>query len=322
VTPTPSPSAAVEPAALNSFDDLVAHPEAISYWAWKKSSLHIKESKAAAPEATIHLGPNSKLLTSKTIDGILAAVKLYDGFVQPKHVDIIYFNYSDRSWAQVEFNKVALKPSGQESGNMCQSEERCWGALAEIDLKGNAIVLAGVINTTVADSNHSSGTLEAHEFAHTIQASQFIATGKENFSYCCIKAHLPHWMVEGEAEFAQAASVYAESLKSYEKERGDVANGFLRNAEGKFTAEWISQFLDPGARSIWSESGNNWRIYDVGFLAVEAMVALKGPAVSMQINRDIATGMNWEEAFEKNFGVSWKEAAPKLALALSKELSR
>ena len=317
---TPSPSIAVEPAALNTFDDLVAHPEAISYWAWKKSSLQVNQSTVSAPTIQIILGPNSKLLTTKTEDALVAASRLYEGFARPTLVRVIYYSYSDVAWAQSEFNKYALKPSGSEAKNMCQSEDTCWGALSEVDLKGGAIILAGLKRADATDSNHTSGTLEAHEFTHALQASQFVGTGKEESSYCCIKRWLPHWMVEGGAEFAQAASVYSDSFKKYDSERGKVAQEFLGNHEGTFTVDWISRFLDPSATTLWNQRVNDWRIYDVGFMANEALVALKGPFVSMQINRDVATGMNWEQAFEKNLGVSWKEAAPKLALAISKEL--
>jgi hypothetical protein len=280
----------------------------------------VTQTTIAAPTIQIILGPNSKLLTTKTEDAMVAVSRLYEGFARPTLVRFIYYSYTDVVWAQSEFNKYALKPTGSEAKNMCQSEDTCWGALSEVDLKGNAIIIAGLKKADATDSNHTSGTLEAHEFAHAIQASQFVGTGKEESSYCCIKRWLPHWMVEGGAEFAQAASVYSDSFKKYDSERGKVAQEFLGNHAGTFTVDWISRFLDPAAMTMWNERENDWRIYDTGFLANEALVALKGPFVSMQINRDVATGMNWEQAFEKNLGISWKEAAPKLALAISKEL--
>ena len=99
--------------------------------------------------------------------------------------------------------------------NSCQSAATCWGAQSEIDMKGTAILLLSVRGGGIEDLNHSSGTLEAHEFTHAIQGSQFIGTSKEAAAYCCTKSYMPWWLVEGGAEFSQAAALYSDSFANY-----------------------------------------------------------------------------------------------------------
>jgi hypothetical protein len=289
----------------------------MSYWAWKKSSEKIAKSTNTGPAVIIHTGPNTKLPTTKTLDAIVATTRLYSEFVTPSTVHVIYYDIDDIAWGQSEYSKYALRPNGQEAARQCVAKATCWGALAEVDMKGVGIILAA---SGVLDNNHTSGSLEAHEYAHTIQASQFIGTAKAENSYCCIKAYLPYWAVEGGAEFAQAAATYPNSFKSYLNERGNDTGDFLNNSEGKFTQDWIASYLDVSNTAIWNAPGNNWRMYDVGFLVNEALVAIKGPSISMQINKDVADGATWSQAFEKNFGVPWSEALPKLAAVLKAQL--
>lgn len=322
-TPSPvaTPTQVSEPFQPTTFDDLIAHPESMSYWAWKKSGTQIKNSTKIAPEVFIHLGPTTVTTRTNTAFGISAAAKLYDSFTLPVKINVIYFAYSDRAWAQAQFAKYAINVRGSEAEEMCRDENSCVNAMAEIDLKGNGLILIALGASNRRDPNENSGTLEAHEFTHNIQASQFIGTNREQNSHCCFKRYVPHWMVEGGAEFAQAASIFPDSYQSYLSERKFDIQELIANKDKKFTASWIEKFLDPESISMWNDPSNNWRIYDVGFLANEAFVALKGPAISLQLHRDIALGASWSEAFKKNFDIDWIDAAPKLAKAISTQLT-
>jgi hypothetical protein len=189
--------------------------------------------------------------------------------------------------------------------------------MAEIDLKGNGILL---ISAGSLDSNHTSGALEAHEYTHTIQSYQFKGTQKEFNSYCCTKTHMPWWMVEGGASFAQTISVFFTSYDLYVTERDKGISEFADNRDNVFTLSWITNYLDISSTSKWSDPKNSSRMYDVGYLVNEALVAIKGPDISMKLNKDVANGMSWPQAFEANMGVSWTEALPKLATAIKAQL--
>jgi hypothetical protein len=316
-SPSPSPTQTPEPFQPTSLDDLMAHPESMSYWAWKKSALKISSKTDPGPTLINHIGPHTTLSTPNPSEAIVAVSRLYSDFALPTTVHAIYYGIDDIAWGQAEFAKYALRPNGQEAARQCQSAVTCWGALAEVDMKGNGILL---IALGVLDSNHTTGTLEAHEYTHTIQATQFVGTAKAPNSYCCVKAYLPYWTVEGGAEFAQAAAIFPTSFDRYLIERKNDTDEFLSNRDGKFTLDWIKSYLDVTNFSMWNDSTNNWRMYDVGFLVNEALVAIKGPDISMQLNKDVANGMNWSQAFEKNMGVSWADALPKLAAAIKAQL--
>jgi len=313
-TPTLSPKVVVLPPEPKTFDDLITHPESIPYWAWEKSRQQVVSSIAIGPKATAIVGPHTVLPNTALQTAINLAAKLYDGFVHPSSVIAIYYNFEDIAWAQQEWAKVSLHPRGGEAARQCQSPSTCWGAMAEVDLKGNGILFMAV--PSVPDGNHSSGTLEAHEYSHAIQGSQFVGTAKEANSYCCTKTYLPWWMVEGNAEFTQAAATYSTSYTNYLKERKVDTNELLANSAKTFTREWFQNYLDTSKTSEWNKPENNWRMYDVGYLVNEALASLKGPDINMQLFKDVANGKTWEQAFEANLGIAWSDALPKLAAIL------
>lgn len=311
-----------EPVEPKSFDDLIPLAGNIPYWAWKKSSSVIQGASDGGPELIVRVGPNTTKPTTKEADAIRLATRLFSGFKQPERLYLIYYNFKDINWGQEEFAKIALRPVGTEAKNMCQTVTTCWGAVAEIDYLGNAVILMGTNSPKNVDINHSSGSLEAHEYFHAIQATQFVGSEKEFNTYCCVKTHLPHWFVEGPATWVQAASVYHKTFKNYLTERARTTNDFVRNSDGKFTKSWIEKFINPESRDMWMSQTGGWRTYDAGFLVTEALVALKGPAALMQLSRDIALGDTWQQAFEKNYGATWDEVAPKLATAVKNQLKK
>jgi hypothetical protein len=260
------------------------------------------------------VGPHTVLPNTSLQTAINLVSKLYDGLVHPSSVIAIYYNFEDIAWAQQEWAKVGLHPGGGEAARQCQSPSTCWGAMAEIDQKGNGLLFMAV--PSVADGNHSSGTLEAHEYSHTIQGTQFVATAKEANSYCCSKTYLPWWMVEGNAEFTQAASIYSTSYSKYLIERRSDTSELVANSAKTFTQDWFQNYLDTSKTSEWNKPENNWRMYDVGYLVNEALASLKGPAINMQLFRDVANGKTWEQAFEADLGIPWSDALPKLAAIL------
>ena len=322
-SPTPSPTPTFTPPARpTSFSDLLEKIDGVSYWAWYTSSEKIKKSDSSSVEVEILFGPNTPMTTHNTELAVQNVSKLYAGSVTPKRVVAIYFSYVDRPWGQATFAKYALRPQGGEANRMCQTEVTCWGALAEIDHKGTGILLMSVNDPSKVDKSHTSGPLQAHEFAHTFQSSQFTGTVKEENSYCCTKSYLPWWLVEGGATYAEAAAMNADSFESYKVWMAKSYNDFFWQPQSEFTKEWFQNFLQPAATSEWGKPEYQWKIYSVGAIVDEIFFALRGPDISMKLMRDVATGKTWPEAFEKNFGTSWNEALPVLSEALTKMIKQ
>jgi hypothetical protein len=88
------------------------------------------------------------------------------------------------------------------------------------------------------------------------------------------------------------------------------------------TKEWFEKFLQPASTSEWGKGDYQWKIYSVGALVEEIFVALKGPEINMKLLRDVATGLTWPEAFEKNFGLSWSSALPILSQTLVERIAK
>jgi hypothetical protein len=320
-TPTPSPTTDPVPVEPKTLDDLIAHPESVSYWAWKKSNQRIASATLTGPHATVLVGPHTVLPNTKLQTALDLTTQIYSGFAHPSSVTAIYYNIEDISWAQQEWMKIALHPQGNEAARMCQTADTCWGALSEIDLRGNGLLLIASKDPAVSSDNHTSGTLESHEYAHAIQSTQFVGTAKEANVYCCSKAYMPWWMVEGNAEFSQAAAMYSTSYSKYLEERR-MDTGDLFSDKGKtFTQEWFQNYLDTSKFTEWNKPENNWRMYDVGYLVNEVLASLMGPSITMQLFKDVADGKSWDQVFEANLGISWSEALPKLAAILNGMIS-
>jgi hypothetical protein len=253
--------------------------------------------------------------------------KLFPGITAPKKVIIIYFNFQDTSWAQSEWNKYALRPDGAEASRSCRTAETCWGGLAEIDLKGNALLMIGSIANGIVWPagiiyNHTSGMVEAHEYTHTVQSTQFINSKDPSFAYCCTKAYLPWWIVEGNAVFSETVSMNTDSYKRYLSDRTNATSEFTSNKDKTFTTDWITEFLNIDARDIWIKQVNNQRIYDFGMLVNEILVALKGPDSPMKVIKGVSEGKTWSAAFNDVFGITWEEATPILAKVISAMVTR
>ena len=107
------------------------------------------------------------------------------------------------------------------------------------------------------------------------------------------------------------------SYTDYLKERSRIINELEVNSNSKFTQQWFQEYLDTSTTAEWDKPENSWRMYDIGFLLNEALVAIKGPLINMQLFKDVANGKTWEQAFETNIGVSWSSALPKLGSILS-----
>jgi hypothetical protein len=316
-TPTPTPTPTFTPPARpTSLSDVLEKVDGISYWAWATSSEKIKNAIEPSIEVQVLFGPNTPVIEHNTLKAVQLVSKLYSGASGPKKVVAIYYSHEDRSWGQSTFAKFGFRPGGNETVNMCQTPLTCWGAMAEIDYKGTGILLMSVNDLTKIDKSHTSGPLQAHEFAHVFQLTQFLGTPKEFNTYCCIKQYLPWWNVEGGASFIEAAAMNFESFERYRTWMQRSYRDFKGNDRETFTKEWFEKFLQPSSTSLWGQQPYQWKIYSGGALVEEVFVAIKGPDISMKLMSDVATGLTWPEAFEKNFGMSWPAALPILSETL------
>ena len=324
-TPKASPSKAPEldviqvaksAKAPSSFDDLVANYQGIAYAAWSKSREKILASSKTDVSLKLVLGPNTQLVFKEPEKPMELITRLYPGYATPAEIYYLAFSFEDREWAKNQMESILPNSGSRWIYDMaCATRETCWGGGAFSNGNGKYLI---VETMGFIDANHTSGSLEAHEFTHIVQQMSI----KKNRP---AEAYLydpwpPTWYWEGQAHFAQHASVYFESFETYMKERKATADQLYRNPI--FTSTHIQNYFVFNAPADWQQKYDRWQQYDLGAMFVEILTALKGPESTMEMWRLSGSGMKFPDAFEKVYGMSFDKALPIMAKAIALELGR
>lgn len=297
------------PAAPTNFSNLIENYRGISYAAWNKSRIEINKSGQTATKPNLHLGPNS-VLTYKTQTKAFDLIsKLYDGYLQPKQLDVIAFNFSDRDWAVTQIS--TLLPSADSTwvkNSGCSSETTCWGGLSHSDNSQHNLIAIALGNL---DWNHITGTLEAHEYTHAIQQSEGNSKGSVSWP--------PTWFSEGQAEFSQNAALFHTSFADYSYYRAKVTEELYRDSL-IYDVKYLSEYFQIRPNSTWYTQYPGWRQYDLGSMFVEILVALKGPESTMEMWKLASAGVGFAAAFEEIYEIKFDVALPTIAEAISLQL--
>ena len=323
-TPRPLPSSStstfVEPLAPTSFQDLEFRKEGINYWAWKKANQKIKNTSPNLGTIKISTGPNTVPDNPNPMIAITLVSRLFGNFNQAREVRVVYASEKDIEWGQSQINSLCpeyecgydVKGEAKKACNIPVTP--CWGGLAVRNAKLEIpMIYMTASDWGKSDANHTQGTLEAHEYAHTIQQLNAVL-GKSNGWYT-----IPRWLVEGGATWIQSSSVFYDNYISYLTER----NRNIQDLKSRIhpNSEWIVTFLNPEPVKDWLfwEKYENWRLYDVGLLATEILASIGGPDAIMDIFKGVGEGNTFTDVFEKVFGITWKQAVPILARIIEAE---
>jgi hypothetical protein len=288
---------------IESVYDLSKNIENISYQSWKNSNSKILNSSLLSPKINIMLSPDLKnTIVNDDYKVFDLVAKLYDNYAIPKAINIIYYTAKDMTWAQDRFTEYALFSEGNEASNGCRISG-CSGAQARIGKNKEGLILIGVWNVPII---YQINTIDAHEFSHTIQSAAFFGTKNEYRSNWGIKQYMPAWLVEGGSNFSQLSSVFYNNFIKYKEERKNLIYSLVIMKQNKqIDTTIIENFL------LKSNPNNDIILdYQIGMLSLEAMVAIKGPGIQMDLISDIANGKSFEESFEYRFGLSWEKAVP------------
>jgi len=316
-TQSPTPKASVAPAVVypkgpSSFDDLVENFQGISYAAWSKSSEAIKSSTSKSPSFKAETGPNTKLTYATPAVAFDLVKRMYGDYESSPDFTVLSFGYEDRMWAQEKMK--AIQPSSTWQWityTACATKDTCWGGGMFTDPQAKGLL---VLTTEVVDANHTTGTLEAHEYTHAVQQNQM--RGPQPWP--TIGNWPPTWYLEGQAEFSQNAAIYHDSFSLYIKNRREVSQGLFQDS--KITSQWIQEYFTLNQTSAWFDKYDRWRQYDLGGMLVEVLAALKGPASTMEVWKQCGSGMTFAAAFEKVYGISFEKALPTISKAIALEL--
>ena len=282
------------------WSNMEKYSENIPYASWKASVDAITNGIPHMLTLNIIDGPNAFITYQTPEIEISLTSRLFSSAKQPSHLTIMRYGYADVDWASLQWTG---KFSGQgievvsEIKSGCSTPTTCWGGVTRNTKDGRAWISLATMKENTSNSRHVTGAFEAHEYTHTIQHAALSGVPSNK---------LPRWLLEGMASYSQAAVEGATSFDAYKAERTREIGG-LKNS-----VEWLESFLAPTGSdwSHWNKYTNNdsWRIYDVGFMATEALVALKGPNTVMSLYTKVGNGQTFDQAFNELYGISWTEA--------------
>jgi hypothetical protein len=299
-----------------SFQNLNGNLAGISYAAWAKSAAQIKVSTSKMLDSNIlfYRGTHTTKSEAVPIEAVKRTSKLFAFSSQPSKLHVIYYVRDDISWAQQKFEELMNLGAGYSpnaASDNCKVSSPCWGASSWMSSTKEGVVLIAVGEL---DLNHTSGTLEAHEFTHSIQT--YLDSTKTHWD-------LPRWLLEGGAEWSQGAAIYHSDYSLYKEERRRNT-GDLFNHPTTYSKAWIQNYLKATGDQSWAywDQFEAWRVYDVGLMATEILVALKGPTSVMNLYSKVCTGsgMTWAQAFKAEYGSEWSDVVPYMADAIAKEI--
>jgi hypothetical protein len=306
----------VPPTAPTSWSDVVQNADGIAYWAWKKSAEKIELSASKLGVMEIVISPNGVPDNPVPLVALNLVSRLSANYEEPKKVVVIYAGEKDIEWGQKQIDEFC---AGRVCGYDVAGEAKkacnvpvtpCWGGLALRNQRTNIpMIYMTASDWGKTDPGHTSGTLEAHEYFHTIQSVLLANVGWDK---------VPRWLIEGGATWVQRATVFHGDFNRYEiQRRRDNETILFRE---KPTAAWIEKFLDPDYTSGWDKWNGNeyhqWAIYDVGALASEVMVSIGGPDKFLDLLKITGSGKSFAQAFESIYGISWRDGVKIIANAI------
>ena len=318
-TPTPTPtSAPIVEKAPTGFNDLVENYRGIPTVVWNEAH-KLAEIGTVKSSFTIEIGPNTKIQQGLDDPRVYLeqASRLWSKFNQAQSTKIFLFNFQDLAWAQQK--NVALGGSWfkpEDLAGNCSSPSSC-GAFGG-SYRGVGQIFMGVPIRDYLPFNLGfvRGTY-VHEFSHVVQYSQFASQPTLN-GY----STLPCWFSEGQPQVPGQALGFT-NLVDYKKSREGWINqpaGTL----GDYSPDSILKFYSLAGISgagLCSPSIRQ-RIYDLGYMTVEALASIKGVESTMQVVAGVSQGLSFNQSFEKVYGISWNEAAPILAKVISLEYTK
>lgn len=321
-TPAPTPTTTLTSSFVDtSIVELAKDFDSIPKIAWDRSVAGLSEVSISIPSVSVLVGPQTIKVTPnvETLIGKVAAV--LGKTAQPTSVTFVYFSYQDRAWAQsIEDKIVTPTPSNGQVQNLCATESSCGNAVAFSGKDGTAFIFLGEITP---NTKAFSGSVETHEYTHSIQQHQYFGKDRFQQSWCCEKFFLPWYFPEGEASFIGDVALSSSSLSSFMNSHKDQVAALKftigRDVGGfdKFDTTYVQNYLNPKVDSIrgrqmWDTYPSNLE-YSIGFFVTEYLVASRGANAVMQMRQLVAQGMEFRDAFNQTFGREWSEAVPILA---------
>jgi hypothetical protein len=306
-TPTPVP---IVEKAPTGFADLVENYRGVPSVVWNEAQkLALSESEKTTFE--LAYGPNTKLQTEigSPLVHLNMASRLWTSYSQPKSTKAFFYNFADLRWVQDKNRALGgswHKP--EDLASNCTSSNKCSSFGGAYQGMGQLFIGLSTEEKPLWNLGYIRGNF-AHEYTHTVQYTQLNAPAN---------VKLPCWFAEGQPQVV-GQTLGFENLVDYGKSR----NGWISQPAGNlgdYSQESILRFYEEtgGAGNGICNQSVRSRVYDIGFFTVEALSSIKGIQASMDLVVSVGRGNTFESSFMAVYGITWKEAAPILAKAVSR----
>ena len=324
-TPTTSQTAEPIPVAMpseslspfikspTSFTDLVENYLGISSVVWNEAQ-KLHTSGLSRNNFLIEQGISTKLPlgAEEPIKYLSKASQLWSNFNQPSTTKVFIYNFADLSWAMDKNRSLGGSNfTPQDLSNNCGSVTDCNSFGGAFNGIGQLFIGVSQDPYTSTNSGFKRANF-AHEYTHTVQSTLLGAPAN---------LKLPCWFAEGQPQVV-GQSLGFETLADYQKSR---ESWFRQSAGalGDYSPDSILKFYTLTGSDIGGTCSQpvRPRVYDVGYMTVEALASIKGIQSTMEVVAKVGQGMSFSQSFKSVYGAAWVDVSKILAKVVSLEFS-
>ena len=268
-------------------------------------------------EIILNIGPSTDLYFQDNEKYIQKGISFWQNFNLPEKYYGFFYNYGDLDWAINELTATGFE------GGMARAPCRdgiCSGANSGIYQRPPHFGV-GVFGIHSGDSvdNYRYGPLHIHEVTHSVVASQWIDNSR-NPQQSANDAS-PCWLNEGIAH-AAGLSLGVDTYEEYlDMRSSQVIARHMQAPFNDYSAPEILDFYNKSIPGVCTKNPDYVLGYSIGYLTVEALNAMSGADSAMHMYTVMASGKNFEEAFEFTYELSWNNAKPIFAEYVSTVIS-
>ena len=292
---------------IGKFEDLTNRYMDFHYLAWAAFQ-DAASAKVNNPiNILIEVGPHSNECSLNAKRAVQLTQNLYSVANLPKKLHLLFFDTVDLDWAK---KRTAELTQGSNPAGINQSDINPEGISTST---GEAILWSENSCKSLDPNSKHAGDI-AHGYTHAIQRFQFLT----NFSGP-LWGGIPRWLVEGGATFSENVTERGGSYFSW-VHSVQFHDQTIKGYDLDFYRSFLKYEKATLSKSAWgpTEAWPNQRSYDVGNLVCEVLIAMKGPAVIINLYSDFAETQDFDLSFKHLFGISWTEAEPYVSQAIYK----
>ena len=303
-----------------SISDLISNLDNVPKFAWndyQRIAIENNVFENNSFEIILNVGPSTNLYFEDNEKYIQKGINFWQYFNLPEKYYAFFYNYDDLDWATNELTSTGFE------GGMARAPCRdgiCSGANSGIYQRPPHFGV-GVFGIHSGDSvdNYRYGPLHIHEVTHSVVASQWIDNSR-NPQQSANDAS-PCWLNEGIAH-AAGLSLGVDTYEEYlDMRSSQVIARHMQAPFNDYSAPAILDFYNKSIPGVCIKNPDYVLGYSIGYLTVEALNAMSGADSAMHMYTVMASGKNFEEAFEFTYELSWNDAKPIFAEYVSTVIS-